>query len=186
MVLIYSDLKKATNWHHTQTTNAATTYWSLTTHDNLREANTNPPKIRLSAHVLWAYGSGRQALVNNRSQHHSLIPTCKELVSLVQLCAFTLTPESPPADSEASSQSQLYSIGSSCCFAFYFLQPHYDRTGSHSIYHLLWLLKGVCVGGRDLYKLQTQLTCSEPELNNLWRTNPFSKQKYKHLLISSF
>lgn len=54
--------------------------------------------------------SGRQALVNNRSQHHSLIPTCKELVSLVQLCAFTLTPESPPADSEAISQSQLYSI----------------------------------------------------------------------------
>lgn len=38
--------------------------------------------------------------------------------------------------------------GSSCCFAFYFLQPHYDRTGSHRIYHLLWILKGVCVGGR--------------------------------------
>lgn len=36
--------------------------------------------------------------------------------------------------------------GSSCCFAFYFLQPHYDRTGSHWIYHLLcW--KAERVGG---------------------------------------
>lgn len=70
--------------------------------------------------------------------------------------------------------------GSSCCFVFYFLQPHYDRTGSHRIYHLLWLLKGVCVGGRDLHMLQMQLTYSEPGLNNIWRTSLFSKQKSKH------
>lgn len=70
--------------------------------------------------------------------------------------------------------------GSSCCFAFYFLQPHYDRTGSHRIYHLLWLQKGVCAGGRDLHMLQMQLTYSEPGLNNIRRTSLFSKQKPKH------
>lgn len=54
--------------------------------------------------------------------------------------------------------------GSSCCFAFYFLQPHYARTGSHRIYHLLcW--KGCELGVGRVY---TCCKCSLLIPNQNW------------------
>lgn len=62
--------------------------------------------------------------------------------STVHLYAFTLTLQSSPAASKRSPNTPaVFYQRSSCCF--HFLQPYYDRTGSHRIYHLLWTLKGV-------------------------------------------
>lgn len=120
--------------------------------------------------VLTALKSQVATLVNNRSQ-----PKVRGSDSVASV-RHALTSSCPHSHKLSPNPSCALS-GASCCFAFYFLQPHYDRTGSHWVYHLLcW--KAERVGG--VTHTASQPTDSTPELIELWRVRLFPPQECKH------